>query len=234
MGLVSNDLPIIPSPDLSGIANSPENPPMATQPAIDEAIIQDPVHGNVTPSTATEAQALSGPQLVLVSRPSGSDILLTYEILSELLGAHWFLGDFVNLEGKSLVIGQVVVNDNKLYRVTTSHTASDTFLSGNFQQLTSSGGVTDLSIGAITTTTIDIDNDNGTGVTIPQATNSEAGLMSSSDFTKLENIGAVGDMYTKGPVLPDATTNDLHILLGHAGDLPDGLYLSNGTTWAAV
>lgn len=51
-----------------------------------------------------------------------------------------------------------------------------------------SGGATNLSLANNTTTTIDILSDTGTDVTLPQATTSLAGLMSSVDKTKLNGV----------------------------------------------
>jgi hypothetical protein len=50
------------------------------------------------------------------------------------------------------------------------------------------GGSTNLTVGNITATTLDVVSDTGTDATIPQATTSLAGLMSGADKTKLNGI----------------------------------------------
>ena len=49
-------------------------------------------------------------------------------------------------------------------------------------------GQTDLSLGTKTSTTLDINSSTGTNVTIPAATTSDAGLMTTTQFDKLDNI----------------------------------------------
>lgn len=51
---------------------------------------------------------------------------------------------------------------------------------------------TNLSLGTRTTTTLPINNSNGTGVTLPAATTSLAGLLTSADKTKLDGIDLSG------------------------------------------
>ena len=62
--------------------------------------------------------------------------------------------------------------------------ASNTWI---IQDQSGSGG-TDLSIGTVTTTTVDILSDNGADATIPAATNAAAGVATAAQITKLEGI----------------------------------------------
>lgn len=49
-------------------------------------------------------------------------------------------------------------------------------------------GATNLSVGTTTATTVDINSDTGTNVTLPAATTSDAGILSATDKTKLDNL----------------------------------------------
>ena len=60
---------------------------MAKSPAEFEAPIQDAEHALDRPTTKAEIDALEGPTLVLLSRPLGKDLLVTLELLGELVGA---------------------------------------------------------------------------------------------------------------------------------------------------
>lgn len=55
--------------------------------------------------------------------------------------------------------------------------------------------VVNLAIGSKTTTTVSITNTAGTGVTLPSATSTEAGLLSSTDKSKLDGISANANNY---------------------------------------
>ena len=52
----------------------------------------------------------------------------------------------------------------------------------------SGAGATNLSVGNKTATTLDIESDTGTDATVPEATTSEAGLLSATDKTKLDGV----------------------------------------------
>lgn len=64
-----------------------------------------------------------------------------------------------------------------------------------------SGGGTNLAVGTITDTTLVVTSDTGTDATLPQATTTEAGLMSGTDKTKLDGIAA------GATAIPLASTN---------------------------
>lgn len=70
-------------------------------------------------------------------------------------------------------------------------------------------GITNLSLGTITTTTIPINNDTGTGVILPSATQSAAGLLSAADKTKLDSLtdGASVSSFSAGNLSPLFTTS---------------------------
>ena len=73
---------------------------------------------------------------------------------------------------------------------------------------------TDLSIGTKTSTTLDVDSSDGTNATIPSATSTEAGLLTSTQYTKLDYItvsGAVdlGDIALKLDKSGDTMSGDL-------------------------
>ncbi len=57
-------------------------------------------------------------------------------------------------------------------------------------------GVTNLSVGNRTTTTLDVISDAGTDATLPFATTSLAGLLTSADKTKLDGIATGANLYT--------------------------------------
>lgn len=59
---------------------------------------------------------------------------------------------------------------------------------GDWQSLSGGGGATNLSIGTVTTTTVQVNSDTGTNAIIPAVTISTAGVMSSADKTKLDGI----------------------------------------------
>jgi hypothetical protein len=81
---------------------------------------------------------------------------------------------------------------------TTSGTTNYVIVDANglLSRTTSAGGATNLALGTGTSTTQPITNSNGTGVTLPSATTSVAGLISAADKTKLDGIAAGANNYT--------------------------------------
>lgn len=77
-------------------------------------------------------------------------------------------------------------------------TAINTSRSGNVVTVNvdATAGVTNLSVGNRTTTTLDVISDAGTDATIPFATTSLAGLLISTDKTKLDGIATGANLYT--------------------------------------
>jgi len=67
--------------------------------------------------------------------------------------------------------------------------SSSIFINGSGELASTGGsGVSNLSLGAVTLTTRIISNSNGTGVTLPAATTTLAGLLSGSDKVKLDSL----------------------------------------------
>lgn len=65
---------------------------------------------------------------------------------------------------------------------------------------------TDLSIGTVTGTTVDVNSSDGTNATIPQATITEAGLMSAADKVILDNITDTDDQTATEVTYSNATS----------------------------
>lgn len=93
------------------------------------------------------------------------------------------------------------------------HTVDNTVYSWNgttwldLGQITTPG-VTNLSLGTITGTVIPINNSSGTGVTLPSATTTLAGLLSATDKTKLDSLiaGTNGTVTSISLTMPTAFT----------------------------
>ena len=77
----------------------------------------------------------------------------------------------------------------EVYNLTTS---TFNFYDGSAWQVVGGVGVTNLSIGTTTATTIDVDSDSGTDATIPAATISVAGLLQATDKVKVNILTAAG------------------------------------------
>lgn len=78
---------------------------------------------------------------------------------------------------------------------------------GNIHVIDNTDAPVNLAVGTVTTTTVPITNSLGTGFTIPAATTSLAGALSSTDKTKLDNLG--GYQTTYGGSTSNAITHSL-------------------------
>lgn len=84
-------------------------------------------------------------------------------------------------------------------------------ISGKLEYQTPSSGATNLSIANKTSTTLDIASDTGSDATIPEATITEAGLLSSSDKIKLNNTSGTntGDQDLSSLLVKNNNLNDI-------------------------
>lgn len=78
---------------------------------------------------------------------------------------------------------------------------------GNIHVIDNTDAPVNLAVGTVTTTTVPITNSLGTGFTIPAATTSLAGALSSTDKTKLDNLG--GYQTTYGGLTSNTITHSL-------------------------
>lgn len=80
-----------------------------------------------------------------------------------------------------------LVNDNVTPGVNVYYGTNAAGIKGFFA-LPSSGGISNLALGTLTTLTVPVTNSSGTGFTIPQATITTAGVVSNTDQIKLNNL----------------------------------------------
>lgn len=107
------------------------------------------------------------------SSHTGTQAINTIVGLQDSLSAKASIAQAIPAGGS---VGQALVKSSS-----TNYDVQWTTISGG-------GGTANLGLGSITTTDVPITNDNGTGVTIPSATASTAGVMTSSLYSKLMGI----------------------------------------------
>ena len=127
--------------------------------------------------------------------------------------------------------------DRGLLPVTLTSGNKSTYFS-NLAGLTGGGGTSNLTLGTNTGTTQTINNSNGTGVILPSATTSTAGLLSGADKTILDNLASgqgesvlVGNGTT--PAIPTANQANWKlntIYLFNVDSVFSAITLADGTT----
>jgi hypothetical protein len=93
--------------------------------------------------------------------------------------------------GHTFAIDDLVMYGGKIYKAVTEHVKGDNPVAGptNWQEFFVAGQGSNLAATAGASTVV-VTNDNGTGITIPAATGSTAGVMTAADATKLSGVAA--------------------------------------------